>query len=326
LEFDRVELVKPHGGPIGFAALDHIPVAKAWRMQHVQKSSYVTHRGWTLIELPTIVPFGVTEELHHPDELILDKRFHPGPPNVPPFSCGRISKRRGDRSRKPSRGKSPRARGTTVQVTTTCGRLLQRLVGQPSSSTWTVARWDGSAVDSAAVTAHAELRTERLLLRPFLVDDVADALAYRDDVEFARFLSHIPQPFTIRDAEAFVALNMAEPWETSPTFAVVLHGRVIGTANLEVDAEKSTAMLGYAIGRAWWGQGIATEAARAAIVWGIEAFALARIWASTDVRHLRSRRVLEKLGMKPEALRVGDHVGRFGEPVDEVVYGLSVTR
>ena len=39
---------------------------------------------------------------------------------------------------------------------------------------------------------------------PFQVDDVADALAYRDDEEFTRFLPHIPRPFTPRDAEAFV--------------------------------------------------------------------------------------------------------------------------
>jgi len=123
-----------------------------------------------------------------------------------------------------------------------------------------------------------------------------------------------------------VALNMSEPWETSPTFAVVLHGTLIGTVNLEVDAEKRTAMLGYAIGRKWWGQGIATEAARAAMAWGIEVFDLVRLWASTDARHLRSRRVLEKLGMQLETLRAGDQVGRFGELVDEVVYGLNLTR
>jgi ribosomal-protein-alanine N-acetyltransferase len=169
------------------------------------------------------------------------------------------------------------------------------------------------------------LHTQRLLLRPFEVGDVADVLAYRDDVEFARFLSHIPQPFTVKDAQAFVALNMAEPWERSPTFAVVLDGRVIGTVNLEVDAEGRTAMLGYAIGRAWWGQGMATEAARAAMEWGIETFALRRIWASTDSRHLRSQRVLEKLGTRREAIRVDDHAGRDGERVDEVVYGMDVT-
>jgi hypothetical protein len=95
LELDRVEVVKPDGGPIGFAALDHIPIAKPWRTLHVQKRSDVTHRGWTLIELPTIEPLGIPEQLHHPDELILDKRFHPGPPNLPPLSSGRIMKRRG---------------------------------------------------------------------------------------------------------------------------------------------------------------------------------------------------------------------------------------
>ena len=84
-------------------------------------------------------------------------------------------------------------------------------------------------------------------------------------------------------------------------------------------------MLGYAIGRAWWGQGIATEAAAAVMAWGIEAFGLARIWASTDVRHVRSQRVLEKLGMKRESLLAGHHVGRNGEWIDEVVYGLDIT-
>jgi pimeloyl-ACP methyl ester carboxylesterase len=135
-------------------------------------------------------------------------------------------------------------------------------------------------------------------------------LSYRDDPEFARFLSHVPQPFTMKDAEAFVALNLSEPWERSPTFAVVRDGRVIGTVNLEVNAATRTAMLGYAIGRAWWGQGIGTEAARATMDWGIETFGLTRVWASTDSRHVQSQRLLEKLGMRREALRVADQMGR----------------
>jgi ribosomal-protein-alanine N-acetyltransferase len=168
------------------------------------------------------------------------------------------------------------------------------------------------------------LRTKRLLLRPFDVGDVADALAYRDDEEFARFLPHIPQPFTCHDAQAFVALNISEPWDRSPTFAVVLGGRVIGTVNLEVDTPARSAMLGYAIGRAWWGQGIATEAAQAVMKWGTDAFALKRVWASTDVRHLRSQRVLEKLGMRRESIVPGHHLGRDAKPVEEVVYGMDL--
>ena len=168
-----------------------------------------------------------------------------------------------------------------------------------------------------------QLTTERLLLRPFHADYVEDALAYRNDAEFARFLPHIPQPFTRADAEAFVALNMAEPWDRSPTFAVVLDGTLIGTVNFEVDAPSKSAMIGYAIGRAWWGQGIATEAARAAMAWAIEEHNLVRVWASTDIRHMRSHRVMEKLGMRRELVRAGNHVARDGI-VDDVVYALNV--
>lgn len=142
-----------------------------------------------------------------------------------------------------------------------------------------------------------ELSTTRLLLRSFRVTDVEDAYAYRDDPEFARFLPHIPQPFTREHADAFVTLNMTEPWETMPTFAVVLEGRLIGTVNLEVDPANHTAMLGYAIARAHWGKGIAVEAAVAAIAWAFAEHDLAEIWASTEAAHLRSRRVMEKLGM-----------------------------
>ena len=83
-------------------------------------------------------------------------------------------------------------------------------------------------------------------------------------------------------------------------------------------------MRGYAIARAWWGQGIAAEAGQAVMAWGIQAFGLTRVWASTDVRHVRSQRVLEKLGMRREALRPADHLGRDGEMIDEVVYARNL--
>lgn len=173
------------------------------------------------------------------------------------------------------------------------------------------------------MTPPTELHTPRLLLRPFQPRDVDDALEYRNDPEFVRFLSHIPFPFTREDAERFVQTNMSEPWDRSPTFAVVLQGRVIGTVNFEVNAEARSAMIGYAIGRNWWGQGLAIEAASAAMEWVVEAHGLTRIWAATDVRNFRSRRLMEKLGMSQEAIRRQGHLGPEQEPVDEVVYALT---
>jgi len=125
-----------------------------------------------------------------------------------------------------------------------------------------------------------ELRTERLLLRPYRFDDVEDELAYRSDPEFARYLYHLPQPFTRRHAEEMVAVNVSGPWEKYQTFAIVLNGRVIGDVSLEVDASNNIAMLGYAIGRDYWGKGITPEASRAVIDWGFETLQLAKIWAA----------------------------------------------
>ncbi|MBI1332735.1 MAG: GNAT family N-acetyltransferase [Armatimonadetes bacterium] len=169
-----------------------------------------------------------------------------------------------------------------------------------------------------------EIRTERLLLRPFQIEDVEASLAYRNDVEFARYLAHIPQPFTKVDAEAFVALNMSEPWDKSPTFAVVFEGKLIGTVNLEIDRHTQAAMIGYAIGRTWWGQGLAAEAARAVMNWGIDTFCLSRIWASTDIGNVRSQRVLEKLGMRLETVIDEHRQNNSRESVNELIYSFNL--
>jgi ribosomal-protein-alanine N-acetyltransferase len=167
------------------------------------------------------------------------------------------------------------------------------------------------------------LRTPRLLLRPFEAGDVDDALAYRNDEAFAQFLPDIPQPFTRADAERFVETNMTEPWDRLPTFAVVRDGVVIGTVNLELEPSTRTAMLGYAIGRAHWGVGLAAEAARAVLDWAFSDLGLTRVWASTDSRHLRSERVMQKLGMRLEESRPSAELDRAGQPHDEVVYAVT---
>lgn len=169
-----------------------------------------------------------------------------------------------------------------------------------------------------------ELETERLLLRRFRATDVEDALEYRNDRAFGRFLPHIPYPFTFADAERFVTLNMSEDWQTSPTFAVVLDDKLIGTVNFEIELAKKTAMLGYAIGRKWWGRGLATEAVTAALRYACGTFSLERIWASTDVRNERSQRLLQRLGFERESVRRAGLPGREGEAVDELVYGLQL--
>jgi len=165
-----------------------------------------------------------------------------------------------------------------------------------------------------------ELHTERLLLRPFLLTDVDDVLGYASNEEWGRYLP-VPQPYTRRHAEEFVA-RAIEDWQGAiPTFATVLNGRVVGGINLRVDSDNLLGELGYSLAREYWGHGLTPEAARVVIDWGFRVFDLAKVYARADARNVRSWRVMEKLGMQREAL-LRAHRLEQGERTDEVWYGL----
>ena len=56
--------------------------------------------------------------------------------------------------------------------------------------------------------------------------------------------------------------------------------------------------IGWRLARSWWGQGLATEGARAALAYGFERLSLPEIVSFTVPGNVRSRRVMEKLGMR----------------------------
>jgi ribosomal-protein-alanine N-acetyltransferase len=166
------------------------------------------------------------------------------------------------------------------------------------------------------------LKTERLLLRPFRLEDVEDVFAHAKDPEWARFfLLPIPQPYTRLDAEQFVASQVLASWSTNPAFAIVLNSVVVGGINLSINAVHKTAGLGYGLARVKWGMGLMPEAARAVIDWGFTEYGLAKVYARADLRNRRSLRVMEKLGMTREGVLRSHSKGR-GERIDEVYYGL----
>ena len=83
------------------------------------------------------------------------------------------------------------------------------------------------------MTEPVELRTERLLLRPFKLDDVEDVFTYASDPEWARYLP-VSQPYARQHAEEFVAQRVLASWDTNPVWALVLAGRVIGGIGLRI--------------------------------------------------------------------------------------------
>lgn len=97
---------------------------------------------------------------------------------------------------------------------------------------------------------------------------------------------------------------------------------LIGTVTLyNFSFEHRRAELGYALDRAYWGQGYMHEALRALLGFAFDELHLHRIEADVDPRNGASIRTLERLGFQREGyLRERWQVG--GEIQDALFYGL----
>lgn len=137
------------------------------------------------------------------------------------------------------------------------------------------------------------LATERLLLRPFTNADAAAFEALAGDWDVARMTSDIPHPL---DTER--ALYWLQPATGEQRFAICREGRLIGGVGT-FRRESGLGELGFWLGRAWWGQGIATEASRAILAHGLATNAYSGFSSSHFDDNPASRRVLEKLGFEP---------------------------
>jgi RimJ/RimL family protein N-acetyltransferase/bacterioferritin-associated ferredoxin len=142
------------------------------------------------------------------------------------------------------------------------------------------------------------LETPRMILRPVLPEDASAVQRLAGDREVAASAAGIPHPFEDGMAEAWISSLDAR----SHVFALCHSGsgEVMGLAGLVESGEQRprTAELSYWLGRAYWGQGLGTEAARALVRYGFETLGLEALHANCFSRNPGSRRVLEKAGFR----------------------------
>lgn len=98
--------------------------------------------------------------------------------------------------------------------------------------------------------------------------------------------------------------------------------RLVGTATLfAIEPANRRGEVGFALGRAAWGQGLMREALGALFDFAFDRLALHRLEADVDPRNARSLAVLERHGFRREGLlRERHHVA--GEVQDSVILGL----
>lgn len=98
--------------------------------------------------------------------------------------------------------------------------------------------------------------------------------------------------------------------------------RTVGTFTLaRIDREHRRAEVGFALNRAYWGQGYATAAIRRGIQHAFEDLGLHRLEADVDPRNTRSITALERLGFRREGY-MRERWRVAGELCDTVFYGL----
>ncbi len=166
------------------------------------------------------------------------------------------------------------------------------------------------------------LETARLKLRPYGDADIPELVLLIGAREVAANTLRIPHPYSEQEARDFIAATHSEEDEVRLAITRTSDGRLCGGAGLRLEPAHRRAELGYWIGVPYWGNGYATEAARAMVRHGLEALELNRIFASHLKRNPASGRVLVKLGMRYEGCQ-REHICKWEQFVDLELYGMT---
>jgi ribosomal-protein-alanine N-acetyltransferase len=167
------------------------------------------------------------------------------------------------------------------------------------------------------------LRTQRLVLRAFVLEDAPAVQRLAGAHEVADTTQNVPHPYLDGMAEAWIATHR-DAWEQQErvTFAITSEvDGLVGAIGLHLKLAHRRAELGYWIGRPFWNHGYATEAVRAVTKYGFEDLKLNRIHASHLTRNPASGRVLAKAGMEFEGIR-RQHVVKWDRPEDLADYAI----
>lgn len=174
------------------------------------------------------------------------------------------------------------------------------------------------------------LHTEKLILRPFTLDDAPDVKRFAGDRDVASTTSAIPHPYEDGMAEEWISTHKPSFEKgTGINLAITLKDAeklegtiLIGAIVIGIDQIEKIGELGYWIGKPYWNCGYCTEAANAIVKYGFDVLELTSIHAFHFKRNLASGRVLQKIGMRFEE-SFPKAVEKWGVLEDLVKYSIQ---
>lgn len=160
-------------------------------------------------------------------------------------------------------------------------------------------------------------------LRPYRTSDAASLCAVADDYLVSRWMTRaFPHPYTHADAEQWLAIATNA---LGRYFAIEVGGVFAGGVGVEPfkGERQGGAAFGYWLGRAYWGRGIGTDAART-LSDHVLASGMRRLEAAVFAQNVASARVLGKCGFELEGRLESLYLDREGQVCDGLLFARLV--
>ncbi len=172
------------------------------------------------------------------------------------------------------------------------------------------------------------LKTERLILRPWNIDDAADLFEYAKNEKIG-YNSGFPAHKDIEDSKRIIEDVLSKP----ETYAIVLKNsnKVVGSIgiiqyedNLDSTKKEKEVEIGFWIGEEYWGNGYVPEACREIIRYCFGSLKADIIWCCHFDDNKNSARVKEKLGFKHFRINENHHAKLINRVVDLYVGRMTL--
>lgn len=162
-----------------------------------------------------------------------------------------------------------------------------------------------------------------IVLREWKEDDIESLARIANNKKiFDNLRDAFPHPYTFEDARNYIS-RVTNDDKTSKIFAIEVDGKIAGNIGIffKQDIYRKNAEIGYFLAEEWWGKGVMTKVIRAVVDYSFENFDIVRIYAEPFAENVGSRKVLEKVGFRLEAVLKNDVI-KNGIIQDSCIYSL----
>jgi len=169
-----------------------------------------------------------------------------------------------------------------------------------------------------------ELQTKRLTIRTFLPGDEVQAHEYAGDTSIT-MMYWLPNK-TFEETAAYIK-DIIEKREKGLTdnldFVIIYEGNIIGSIDLHIEEDKTTAYMGWVLKKEFRGLGFATEVAIVVRDYAFTKCGITKLLADCDARNAASANVMKKIGMQLVDDKGTRTYPKTGEVAAEHVYELN---